>query len=148
MEVILKESVKNLGEADQVVKVKAGYARNYLFPKGFAVQATESSKKVVAESVKQRQHKLNKLLNEAQQIADALKDVVIQVGAKVGESGKIFGSVNAIQIAEALKKKGFTIDRKLISLPEDHIKSVGTYVANISLNKDVKFPLTFEVIAE
>src|ERR1700719_4692469 len=100
MEVILKEGVKNLGEADQVAKVKAGYARNYLFPKGFAVQATESSKKVVAESVKQRQHKLNKLLNEAQQIADALKDVVILVGAKVGESGKIFGSVNAIQIAE------------------------------------------------
>src|ERR1035437_9520767 len=117
MEVILKESLKNLGEIDEVVKVKAGYARNFLFPRGYAILATDSSKKMLAETVKQRQHKITKLLKEGQQIADALKDVVIQVGAKVGESGKIFGSVNSIQIAEALKKKGFEIDRKQISLP-------------------------------
>jgi large subunit ribosomal protein L9 len=148
MEVILKESLKNLGEIDELVKVKAGYARNYLFPRGYAILATESSKKMLTETVKQRQHKITKLLKEAQQIADALKDVVIQVGAKVGESGKIFGSVNNIQVAEALKKKGFEIDRKQISLPEDHIKMIGTYTANITLSKDVKFPLSFEVVAE
>lgn len=148
MEVILKESLKNLGEIDELVKVKAGYARNYLFPRGYAVLATDASKKMLSETVKQRQHKITKLLKEAQQIADALKDVVIQVGAKVGESGKIFGSVNNIQVAEALKKKGFDIDRKQISLPEDHIKMIGTYTANITLSKDVKFPLSFEVVAE
>ena len=148
MEVILKESLKNLGEVDELVKVKAGYARNYLFPRGFAILATEASKKMLAETVKQRQHKIKKLIIEAQQIADSLKDVVIQVGAKVGESGKIFGSVNSIQVAEALKNKGFDIDRKQISLQEDHIKMIGTYTATITLTKDVKFPLSFEVVAE
>jgi large subunit ribosomal protein L9 len=148
MDIILKQSVPNLGEPNEMVKVRPGYFRNYLLPKGMAVLATDSAKKMLAESVKQQAHKQKKLVMEAQQIADSLKDVVIQIGAKVGESGKIFGSVNNIQIADALKKKGFDIDRKMITLPEDHIKMVGTYVADIALNKDVKFQLHFEVVGE
>jgi large subunit ribosomal protein L9 len=148
MEIILKQSVPNLGEPDELVKVKPGYFRNYLLPKGLATLATESSKKVLAEGIRQKAHKQGKLIKEAQQIADSLKDVVLQIDAKVGENGKIFGSVSNIQVAEALKKKGYDIDRKLITLPEDHIKMIGTYIAEIALNKEVKFQLHFEVVGE
>ncbi len=148
MDIILKQSVANLGEPDEMVKVKPGYFRNYLLPKGMAILATEAAKKMLAETIKQKAHKQVKLKMEAQQIADAMKDLVITIGAKVGESGKIFGSVNNIQLADALKEKGFDIDRKQITLPEDHIKMIGTYVADISLSKDVKFQLTFEVVGE
>ena len=148
MDIILKQSVANLGETDEMVKVRPGYFRNYLLPKGLAVLATEPAKKMLAETIKQKAHKQKKIVMEAQQIADSLKDVVIQIGAKVGESGKIFGSVNNIQIADALKAKGYDIDRKLITLPEDHIKMIGTYIADIALNKDVKFQLHFEVVGE
>jgi large subunit ribosomal protein L9 len=148
MDIILKQSVPNLGELDEMVKVKPGYFRNYLLPKGLAILATEPAKKMLAETIKQKAHKQKKLVMEAQQIADSLKDVVIQIGAKVGESGKIFGSVNNIQLADALKAKGYDIDRKMITLPEDHIKMIGTYVADIALNKDVKFQLNFEVVGE
>ena len=148
MDIILKQSVPNLGEPNEMVKVRPGYFRNFLLPKGMAILATESAKKVLAEDIKQRAHKQVKLMKAAQDIADSLKDVVIQIGAKVGESGKIFGSVNNIQLADALKKKGYDIDKKMITLPEDHIKMIGTYVADISLSKDVKFQLNFEVVGE
>ncbi|MEI6815705.1 MAG: 50S ribosomal protein L9 [Bacteroidota bacterium] len=148
MEIILKQAVPNLGEMDEIVKVRPGYARNFLFPKRFAVLATESAKKVMAETMKQREHKVKKMVMEAQQIADTLKDVTLQIAVKVGENGKIFGSVNNSMVAEALKAKGYEIDKRMISLPEDHIKMIGTYAAHISLNKEVKFDLNFEVVPE
>lgn len=148
MEVILTQDLKNLGNQNEVVKVRSGYGRNYLIPKGLAVIANESNKKMLNETIKQRAYKEDKFKNEAQQIADRLKDIVIKVGAKVGESGKIFGSVNALQLSEALKLKGFNIDRKLIFLEEEHIKSLGNYSAQINLHKEIKVKLNFEVIAE
>ncbi len=148
MDVILKDDVKNLGAKDSLVKVRPGYARNFLLPKGLAVQANESSKKHLEETNKQRAYKLAKERNAAQFIADQLKDKVITIGAKVGETGKIFGSVTPLQISDALKKRGFDIDRRQISIEEDHIKTLGTYTADVVVNKDVKFVLNFEVVEE
>ena len=127
MEVILKQDVKNLGHKDEVVKVRPGYGRNYLIPQGFAMLATEGNRKMLAESVRQRAHKEEKLRTEASATAEKLAALTVQVGAKVGESGKIFGSVNAIQIAEALRKAGVEVDRKNINLDEEAIKQIGTY---------------------
>lgn len=148
MEVILKQDVKNLGHKDEVVKVRPGYGRNYLIPQGFAMLATEGNRKMLAESVRQRAHKEEKLRTEASATAEKLAALTVQVGAKVGESGKIFGSVNAIQIAEVLRKAGVEVERKNISLDEEAIKQIGTYTAHVKIYKDIKADVKFEVVAE
>jgi large subunit ribosomal protein L9 len=148
MEVILTKDVENLGNQYTVVKVKPGYARNYLIPRGFALNATGSNVKSVEEIIKQRAHKEAKLKDAAEATAVKLKDIVLQIPAKVGETGKIFGSVNSIQIAEALSKLGYTIDRKSITIKEEHIKTIGTYIASLRLTKDNTVDISFEVVAE
>jgi large subunit ribosomal protein L9 len=148
MELILKQDIDNLGHAGDIVKVRDGYGINYLIPKGFAVQATASAKKIHAENVKQRAHKEAKLKDEALALAKQLENKQIKVGAKTSTTGKIFGSVNTIQVAEALSKKGFEIDRKKISIKEDSVKEIGTYTAIIKLHREVKVELPFEVVSE
>jgi len=148
MEIILIEDVERLGSKDDIVNVKDGFARNFLIPNKKAIAATESAKKILAENIKQRAHKEAKLKEEAQKIADQLVNKKISIGAKTSTSGKIFGSVNTIQLAEAINKKGFEIDRKQITIPEDSIKEVGTHKAIIKLHKEVKVEIEFEVVAE
>ena len=147
MELILKQDIKNLGEKDDVVNVKPGFGRNYLIPKGFATLATESAKKVLAENLKQAAFKQDKIKKDADAIASRLEGVKLSIGAKAGESGKIFGSVNTIQIADALKKEGFEVDRRRITFDTEP-KFVGEYIANLNLHKEVKVKVPFEVIAE
>jgi len=148
MEIILKQDVKNLGDKDDVVKVKAGYGRNFLIPKAMATLATPSAKKMHAEILKQKAFKEDKLRKEATTNAEKLAEVSIKVGAKAGENGKIFGSVTTIQIADALQKAGFTVERKNIEITEDTIKQLGTYSAKVRLYKEITATLSFEVIAE
>lgn len=147
MEIILKQDIKNLGEKDDVVVVKPGYGRNYLIPQGFATLATSSAKKVLAENLKQAQFKQDKIKNDALAIAARLEGVKLTVGAKAGESGKIFGAVNTIQVADALKREGFEVDRRRITF-ETEPKFVGEYIANLNLHKEVKVQVPFEVVAE
>ena len=147
MEIILKQDIKNLGEKDDVVNVKPGYGRNYLIPKGFATMATISAKKVLAENLKQAAFKQDKIKKDADAIATRLEGVKLTIGAKAGESGKIFGSVNTIQVADALKKEGFEVDRRRITF-ETEPKFVGEYIANLNLHKEVKVQVPFEVVAE
>ena len=147
MEVILKEDVLTLGYKDDVVNVKRGYARNYLIPQGKAVIATDSAKKVLAENIRQRAHKLEQIKAEAQALAAKLEGVSLVIGAKTSSTGTIFGSVNNIQIAEALKEKGFEVDRKTIVI-KDAVKEVGNYKAVVKLHKDVSVEIPFEVVAE
>jgi large subunit ribosomal protein L9 len=148
MEVILLQDTSKLGQKDDIVVVKNGYANNYLIPKGYAVAATPSAKKMHSENLKQRAHKEEKIKANAQEIAAKMAGISLVVGAKTSTSGKIFGSVNTIQIAEALKEKGFEVDRKTITLPEDQIKEVGKYVAVVRLHREVKVDVDFEIIAE
>jgi large subunit ribosomal protein L9 len=148
MEVILLQDVARLGSKDEVVKVKDGYGRNYLIPQKMAVIATDSAKKVLAENIKQRAHKEAKLKDAALGVAEKLKAVQLVIGAKTSTTGKIFGSVNTIILAEAINAKGFEIDRKQITIPEDSIKEVGNYTAKIKLHKEVVIELPFEVISE
>lgn len=147
MKIILKEDVANLGYKDDVVEVKNGYGRNYLIPTGKAVIASPSALKVLAENQKQRAHKLAKIKADAEELAKKLEGVKLTIGAKTSSSGTIFGSVNAIQISEALKKDGFDIDRKIIVL-KNPVKEVGEYVATINLHKEVSVEVPFEVVAE
>jgi large subunit ribosomal protein L9 len=148
MEIILQQDVPNLGYKHDIVNVKPGYARNFLIPKGLAIEATESAKKMNAEIVKQKQHKEEKLRKEAQENASKLAGLVLKIATKAGENGKIFGSITTIQIAQALQEKGFNVDRKSITLAEDHIKTLGTYKAKVKLYKDISADVTFEVVAE
>jgi len=149
MEVILKQDVQNLGYANDKVTVKPGYARNFLIPQGMAILATESNKKVLAETLKQKAHKEAKIKNVAEDLAKGLNNITVKIGAKAAESGKIFGSVNAIQIAQALKDQfNFEIDRKRIHVDQEHIKELGTYKAKINLHKEVHVEISFEVFAE
>jgi len=149
MEVILKQDVANLGYANEKVHVKAGYARNFLIPKGLAITATATNIKVLAETMKQRSHKEEKIFKSAEELAKALNNVTVKIGAKAAESGKIFGSVNAIQIAQALKDQyNFDVDRKSIHVDQEHIKELGTYKAKVSLHKDLHVEIKFEVFAE
>lgn len=148
MEIILIQDVERLGSKDDLIKVKDGFARNFLIPQKKAIVATSTAKKVLAENIKQRSHKEAKLKNEALAIAEKLANKKITIGAKTSTLGKIFGSVNTIQLAEAINKKGFEIDRKQILLPEDHIKEVGTYSAKVKLHKEVIIEIEFEVVAE
>jgi large subunit ribosomal protein L9 len=147
MEVILKQDVKNLGEKDDIVSVKPGFGRNYLIPQGQAILATESAKKVLAENIKQAQFKQEKIKKDAEAIAAKLEGVTLSIGAKAGESGKIFGAVNTIQVADALKKVGFDVDRRRITFESD-VKFVGDYIANLNLHKEVKVKVSFTVVAE
>ncbi|HPQ09255.1 MAG TPA: 50S ribosomal protein L9 [Bacteroidia bacterium] len=148
MEIILQQDVPNLGYKHDVVNVKPGYARNFLIPKGLAIEATESAKKMNVEIVKQKQHKEEKLRKEAQDTATKLSTTIVKVFTKAGESGKIFGSVTTIQIAQALQEQGFNIDRKSIILAEEQIKTLGTYKAKIKVYKDISTEITFEVAEE
>jgi len=148
MEIILIQDVNKLGQKDDIVTVKDGYGRNYLIPRGFAVPASSSAKKMHSENLRQRAHKEEKIKIAAQEIAGKLEGVKITVGAKTSTSGKIFGSVNTIQIAESLKEKGFDIDRKNITLPLDQIKEVGNYKAVIKLHREVKVEIEFEIKGE
>ena len=148
MEVILKEDVTNLGNKNDIVDVKPGYGRNYLIPNKLAILATESARKVHAENMKQRAHKEEKIRNEAVIVAGKLEGKKIIVGAKTSSTGKIFGSVNNIQIAEALEKEGFNVERRNITIKEDQVKEVGTYSATIKLHRDVKVEIEFGVIPE
>ncbi|HZH72357.1 MAG TPA: 50S ribosomal protein L9 [Mariniphaga sp.] len=148
MEIILTQDVERLGSKDDILNVKDGFARNYLIPQKKAVIASESAKKVLAENKKQRAHKESRMRDEALKIAEKLANKKVSIGAKISSSGKIFGSVNTIQVAEAINKKGFEIERKQITLPEDSIKEVGTYTAKIKLFKDVVVDLEFEVVGE
>lgn len=147
MEIILKQDIKKLGEKDDIVTVKNGYGRNYLIPQGFAELATSSAKKILAENIKQAQFKQDKIKQDAEVLAGKLDSVKLTIGAKAGESGKIFGSVNTIQIADALKKQGFEVDRRRITF-EDEPKFVGEFIANLNLHKEVKVQVPFEVVAE
>jgi large subunit ribosomal protein L9 len=147
MEVILKQDIKNLGEKDDVVKVKPGYGRNFLIPQGFAALATVSARKVLAENLKQAQFKQEKIRKDADAIAARLEGVVLSIGAKAGETGKIFGAINTIQIADALKKEGFEVDRRRITFDAEP-KFVGDYIANLNLHKEVKVKVPFTVVAE
>ena len=147
MEIILKEDVTNLGYKGDILKVKNGYGRNFLIPTKKAILATESAKKMLAEDLKQRAHKLDRIKNEAVELAEKLKDIVLNVGAKTSTTGKIFGAVGPIQIADAFEKAGFTVDRKVIVL-KDPIKEIGSYHATLKLHKEVTIEVAFEVVAE
>jgi large subunit ribosomal protein L9 len=148
MEVILLQDINKLGQKDDIVKVKNGYGRNFLIPQGYAIAATTSSKKIHAENLRQRAHKEEKIKAVAMELAGRLDGTKITVGAKASSTGKIFGSVNTIQIAESLKENGFDIDRKNITLPLDQIKEVGTYKAVVKLHRDVKAEIEFDIVAE
>ncbi len=147
MKIILREDVANLGYKDDVVEVKSGYGRNYLIPTGKAVIASESALKVLAENQKQRAHKLAKIKADAEALAESLNGVSLTIGAKTSATGTIFGSVNNIQIAEALEKLGFNVDRKVINIKES-IKEVGSYTAILKLHKEVSVEIPFEVVSE
>jgi len=148
MEIILKQDVNNLGSKGDIVIVKDGYARNFLIPKKLATMATVSAKKMLAEDIKQRAHKEAKIKAEAEKIAARMNGIKLVIGAKTSSTGKIFGSVNTIQIAEALKAQGFEVDRKNIRLQEEQIKEVGTYQAKIKLHKDIYVAIDFDVFSE
>lgn len=148
MEVILKKTVDKLGFKDELVVVKPGYGRNFLIPQGYAELATASAKKAHAETMKQRSHKESKILAEAEAICAKLNDFSITIATKAGENGKIFGSVNTVQISEALKKEGFEIDRKALKIKQDPIREVGTYEGEANIHKGVKATFKIEVIGE
>ena len=147
MKIILKEDVRGLGYKDDVVEVKDGYGRNYLIPQGKAVVATSSALKVLAENQRQRAHKLAQIKAEAEALAAQIQAVEdLTIGAKTSATGTVFGSVNAIQIAEALEQKGGVVDRKVITVQP--VKEVGKYTAQIKLHREVSVELPFEVVAE
>lgn len=148
MEVILKKDVENLGYANDVVKVREGYARNFLLPRGLAAVATDSARKQLNETLKQRAHKLAKIKADAESLAGSVEGKTLKIGAKVGEKGKIFGSVNTIMIADALKAIGFDVDRKSIKLKGDAIKTIGKYEAEVTFHRDVVRTIPFEVVEE
>jgi large subunit ribosomal protein L9 len=149
MEIILKKDVTDLGYAHDVVTVKDGFARNFLIPQGHAVMATEPNRKINAENLRQKSFKEQKTRKEAEVVAKSLENITVKIGAKAAETGKIYGSVNAIQIADALREQyKIEIDRKKIHVDGEHIKETGSYTANIRLHKDLQVTINFEVIAE
>ena len=149
MEIILKQDVPKLGFKDDILTVKPGFATNYLIPKGLAILAVPSEKKKLAETIRQRSFKEEKVKKEAEKLADKLRDIEVKIGAKTGTSGKIFGSVNALQIAEAIKEQfDIELDRKKILVDGDSVKELGNYTAKINLHKEVRFDIKFEVVSE
>jgi large subunit ribosomal protein L9 len=147
MEVILKQDVQGLGYKNDTVKVRAGYGRNYLIPNGAAIIANDSNKRLVAENVRQAAHKAAKVKQDAEAIAQKIGELTIEIKTKAGESGKIFGAVTAIQIADALKAKGFDVDRKKVLLKESP-KQLGTYTVTLDLHKEVKHTISVNVVGE
>ncbi|GHV52455.1 50S ribosomal protein L9 [Bacteroidia bacterium] len=147
MQIILKEDVASLGYKDDIITVKDGYGRNFLIPQGKAVIASESAKKVLAENLKQRTHKLAKVKEDAEKLAEKLAGVALTIGAKTSSTGTIFGSVSNIQVAEALLKQGFELERKTIYLKEA-VKEIGSYKALIKLHKEISVEIPFEVVSE
>ncbi len=148
MKIILKQDIEKLGQKDDVVTVKTGYARNFLIPQGYAIQATDTAIKIHNENMRQRAHKEAQIKSEAEKLAEKLAGVKLVLGAKVSSAGKIFGSVNTIQLAEALGEQGFEIDRKSIILGDETIKEAGNYKAVVKLHREVKVEIEFEVIGE
>ena len=149
MEIILKQDINNLGYKDDIVDVKPGYGRNYLIPHGMAILATERNRKILAEEMRQRAHKEEKIKNEAIDKAKALEGLKLRIPAKAAATGKIFGSVNNIMIANAIKEAcNLDVDRKQIVLNEDSVKEVGEYKAKVKLHKEVQVEVDFEVYAE
>jgi large subunit ribosomal protein L9 len=149
MEIILKQDIPKLGYVNDIVKVKAGYARNYLIPNGMAIAATETNRKILSEVLKQKSFKEEKTRKEAETLAKALDGITVKIGAKAAESGKIFGSVNNIQISEAIKEQfKYDIDRKKIIVDGENIKELGTYTAEVILHKDIRSTINFEVFAD
>ena len=144
MNIILKTDIAGLGYKNDTVVVKPGYGRNYLIPQGYAVMATDSNKKIVAENIRQAAHKAEKIKSDAEAIAESIGDMVLTIQAKAGDSGKIFGRVTNTQVADALREKGFDIDRKKITV--DDVKTLGTYEASLDLHKEVKHKVKFEVV--
>jgi large subunit ribosomal protein L9 len=147
MEVILKQDVTGLGYKNDTIKVKAGYGNNYLIPNGFALIANDSNKRLIAENVRQAAHKAAKIKQDAEALAAKVGELVIEIKTKAGESGKIFGAVTALQIADVLKASGFDIDRKKVHLKEIP-KQIGTYTATLDLHKEVKHDIQVKVVAE
>lgn len=147
MEVILKQDVTGLGYKNDTVKVKPGYGRNYLIPSGIAILANESNKRMIAENIKQAAHKAAKIKQDAEDLATRIGELTIEIGTKAGETGKIFGAVTAVQVADALKAKGFEVDRKKIHFKEQP-KQIGTYSATLDLHKEVKHTISVNVVAE
>ncbi len=145
MDILLKKDVDTLGGKDEIITVKNGYGRNYLIPKGLAILATDSIKKMHAETLKQRAHKEVKLKDEAEKLAKSIKSAKLKVAAKVGEKGKIFGSVTNVQLTDTLKSLGFNIDRKNIKILTPNIKAIGKYSADIKIHKDLTVNVEFEV---
>lgn len=148
MDVILKKNVDNLGYTNEIVAVKPGYGRNFLIPQGYAVLATASAKKAHEEIMRQKSHKDTKILAEAQELAAKIEATSVKIVTKVGEKGKIFGSVNTVQLSEALKAEGIDIDRKSLKIKEEPIREIGSYEATANLHKDVKATFSFEVVGE
>ncbi len=148
MQIILTQDIENLGHKDEIVVVKDGYARNYLIPKKMAVMATESARKVLAENIRQRSHKEAKIKNDAESLASRMSGLKLAIGVKASSTGKIFGSVTPLMIAEAINKNGFEIERKQVVVADDHIKEVGNYTIKVKLHKDVFVELPMEVIPE
>ena len=148
MEVILKKNVDNLGYANDMVTVKSGYGRNFLIPQGYGVLATASAKKAHAEIMKQKSHKDSKIKAEAEALGAKLEGITVKIVTKAGEKGKIFGSVNTIQLSEALKAEGIEIDRKSLKIKNEPIREVGTYEASANLHKEVQATFSFEVVGE
>lgn len=148
MDIILLQDIENLGQKDDIVSVKDGYARNYLIPGKKAAIATPSAIKILEETKKQRAHKEAKLKEEALELASKIENKKVKIGAKTSSSGKIFGSINTIMLSEAINKKGFDIDRKQIILPDDSIKEIGKHTVKIKLHKEVIIDFEFEVVAE
>lgn len=148
MELILKQDVENLGFKDDVVTVKNGYGRNYLIPHGYAMLATTSAKKVLAENLKQRAFKEAKLIEDANVIAETIKGLEIKISSKVGSGDKLFGSVNNINLAEAIAKSGTEIDKKFIKVVGGSVKRLGKYNASVRLHREVVADITFEVVSE
>ena len=148
MEVILKKNVDNLGYANEMVTVKPGFGRNFLIPQGYAILATVSAKKAHAEIMKQKSHKDSKILAEAEVLGKKVEATSVKIVTKAGEKGKIFGSVNTIQLSEALKTEGIEIDRKSLKIKDEPIREVGTYEATANLHKEVQASFKFEVVGE
>ena len=149
MELILTQDVQGVGYKNDLITVKDGYGRNFLIPKGYATVATDSKKKALAEMKKQQAYKEEKIVKEAESLAELLKDTELTIGVKAGTSGKIFGSVNSIMVANAIKEaKDLDIDRKKINIDEDHIKEVGKYTSKVKLYKDVSVDISLDVIGE
>lgn len=147
MEIILKEDIKGLGYKNDTVDVKPGYGRNYLIPQGFAIIASVSNKKMIAENIRQAAHKAEKLRQDAEDLAKSIGDVVLEIKTKAGESGKIFGAITALQVSDALAAKGFEIDRKKISF-NTQVKNVGEYKVSLDLHKEVQHDVNINVVAE